>query len=228
MRRPIIWVIVMALTVTGWGCTTLDPYTGEKKVSTAAKGAAIGTFAGAALGYLTARDDSRRKRRNAILIGAGVGGLSGGAVGHYMDRQEMELRQQLEGTGVSVTRQGDNLILNMPSNITFDVNRAEIKSQFMGTLNSVATVLKEYDKTAVEIVGHTDNSGADDYNQRLSMNRAVSVAEYLTAQGIPSIRMETVGYGETRPVSSNDSEAGRQANRRVELTLIPLTPQASG
>ncbi len=219
-------VAIISLALVASGCTTLDPYTREQKVSNATKGAAIGTVAGAAAGYLSQRDDDRRDRRKGILIGAGIGALAGGAVGNYMDRQEMELRERLEGSGVSVTRVGDNLILNMPGNITFDVNRDEIKPNFYEVLNSVALVLKEYDKTAIEVAGHTDSTGSESYNQQLSQRRANSVASYLASQQINQVRMDAIGFGETRPIASNDTEAGRQQNRRVELTLIPVTQSA--
>jgi outer membrane protein OmpA-like peptidoglycan-associated protein len=203
------------------GCYTMDPYTNEKKVSKSTKGAAIGAVAGAVAGMLTG-GDSRAHRKNA-LIGAGVGALAGGTVGNYMDRQEMKLRQQLQGTGVSVTRNGNDITLNMPGNVTFATASSDLRPDFMSTLNSVALVLKEYDKTILEVAGHTDNVGADQYNQALSERRAQSVATYLENQGILARRMMTVGAGESRPVASNDTEEGRQTNRRVELTLEPIT-----
>ncbi len=215
--------LATVLILSSYGCTTLDPYTREEKVSNATKGAAIGTVAGAAVGYLTAHDKSRQAKLKHTLIGAGVGALGGSAVGHYMDRQEMELRQRLEGSGVSVSRVGENLILNMPGHVTFAVNRADLKPQFFEVLNSVALVLKEYEKTAIEIAGHTDSSGSDLYNLRLSERRADSVAEYLAGQEISRMRMQTIGFGEGRPVANNGSQDGRKLNRRVELTLLPLT-----
>jgi outer membrane protein OmpA-like peptidoglycan-associated protein len=215
--------LAAVLILSSYGCTTLDPYTREEKVSNATKGAAIGTVAGAAVGYLTAHDKSRQDKLKHTLIGAGVGALGGTAVGHYMDRQEMELRQRLEGSGVSVSRAGDNLILNMPGHVTFSVNRTDLNPQFFEVLNSVALVLKEYEKTAIEIAGHTDSSGSDIYNLRLSERRADSVAAYLAGQEIPRLRMQTIGFGEARPVASNQSQDGKQLNRRVELTLMPLT-----
>jgi outer membrane protein OmpA-like peptidoglycan-associated protein len=203
------------------GCYTMDPYTNERKVSKTTKGAAIGAAAGAVVGMLTG-GDSRAHRKNA-LIGAGVGALAGGAVGNYMDRQEMKLRAQLKGTGVSVTRNGDNITLNMPGNVTFATDSSDLRPDFVSTLNSVALVLKEYDKTILEVAGHTDNTGADQYNQALSERRASSVAGYLENQGVLAQRIMTVGAGETHPVASNDTVDGRQANRRVELTLEPIT-----
>jgi outer membrane protein OmpA-like peptidoglycan-associated protein len=203
------------------GCYTYDPYTGEKKVSDTTKGAGIGAAVGAVAGLLTG-GNAAAHRKNA-LIGAGIGALAGGAVGNYMDRQESKLRHQLAGTGVSVTRMGDNITLNMPGNITFASDSAELNPSFYGVLNSVNIVLKEYEKTVVEVAGHTDSTGAAEYNQRLSEHRANSVAQYLESQGLRTDRVITVGAGETHPVATNDNPEGRQANRRVELTLTPLT-----
>lgn len=198
-------------------CVT-DPFTGEKKVSKTVIGAGIGAAAGAGIGALTGRD----RAKNAA-IGAGAGALAGGAVGAYMDIQESKLRKQLEGTGVSVTREGDNILLNMPGKITFGVDRSEVRSEFYPVLNSVALVLEEYKKTLIEVTGHTDSTGQDSYNQSLSERRAESVGQYLVAQGIMSPRVVTKGLGERFPIASDDNESGRQQNRRVELRLIPLT-----
>src|ERR1044071_142241 len=168
------------------GCETVNPYTQETQTSKAAKGAGIGAAAGAVVGLLTKGD----KLQNA-LIGAGVGAIAGGGVGYYMDVQEAKLRQQLEGTGVSVTRMGDNITLNMPSSITFALNSADLNSQFYNALNGVTMVLKEYNKTVIEVAGHTDSSGSDSYNQQLSERRASSVANYLVGQGVTQQRLMT-------------------------------------
>jgi len=203
------------------GCYTMDPYTNERQVSKTTKGAGIGVLAGAVAGMLTG-NDSRQRKKNA-LIGAGVGALAGGAVGNYMDRQESKLRAQLQGTGVSVTRVGNNITLNMPGSITFQTDSSDLRPNFFEVLNSVSLVLKEYDKTILEVAGHTDSTGSDQYNQELSQRRASTVAQYLTSRGLNSQRVITVGAGESRPIASNDTPEGRQANRRVELTLEPLT-----
>jgi outer membrane protein OmpA-like peptidoglycan-associated protein len=208
-----------ALSVTA--CSTLDPYTQEEKTSNAAKGAMIGAATGAAVGLITGDNSAERKKR--ALIGAGVGGLAGGGVGYYMDRQEMKLRQQLEGTGVSVTRMGENITLNMPGNVTFAVDSGDINSGFYPVLDSVSLVLQEFDQTFVEVAGHTDSTGSNDYNQKLSERRAASVASYLVSRQIPANRLLTVGAGETHPVASNDTDSGRAMNRRVELTIVPVT-----
>jgi outer membrane protein OmpA-like peptidoglycan-associated protein len=207
-------LIVLAM----YGCSTVNPYTQEKQTSKAVKGAGIGAAAGAVAGLLTKGD----KLQNA-LIGAGVGALAGGGVGYYMDVQEAKLRQRLEGTGVSVTRIGDNITLNMPSSITFALNSSDLNAQFFNALNGVAMVLKEYDKTLIEVAGHTDSSGSAQYNQSLSERRAQAVAGYLASQGVKQERLMTVGAGETRPIASNDTEQGRATNRRVELTIVPVT-----
>lgn len=199
-------------------CTTVNPYTGEQQTSKVVKGAGIGAAAGAVVGLLTKGD----KLENA-LIGAGVGALAGGGVGYYMDVQEAKLRQRLANTGVSVTRNGDNITLNMPSSITFALNSADLSAQFYNVLDGVTMVLKEYDKTVIEVAGHTDSTGSEQYNQALSERRAQSVASYLASHGVKPQRLITVGAGELHPIASNATEEGRAQNRRVELTIVPVT-----
>lgn len=201
-------------------CTTQDPYTGEQKTSKATYGAAIGAVAGALGGALIGRGGANR---NAILLGAGVGALAGGAAGNYMDRQESELTQQLRSTGVSVTRVGNDIILNMPGNITFATDSSDINSRFYDVLNSVAIVLKKYDKTLIDVTGHTDSTGSNQYNLELSQRRASSVASYLIGQGTDSRRFLIQGAGESQPIADNNTAAGREQNRRVEIRLSPLT-----
>jgi outer membrane protein OmpA-like peptidoglycan-associated protein len=214
-------LVAAALAVVLAGCQTVNPYTQEKQTSKVAKGAGIGAVAGAVAGMLTG--DNAKERRKRALIGAGVGALAGGGVGYYMDVQEAKLRKQLEGTGVSVTRVGDNITLNMPGNITFRTDSADLNGSFFQVLDSVGVVLKEYEKTLVEVAGHTDNTGEASYNQALSERRARTVAQYLAGKGVMDQRIMTVGGGESHPIASNDTPEGRQANRRVELTLAPLT-----
>ncbi len=192
------------------GCVS-DPYTGQQKPSKAA----IGAVAGAILGAATS---SKSDRKKGALIGAAVGG----GAGFYMDQQEAKLRQKLEGTGVSITRDGDNIVLNMPGNITFETNRSDIQSNFYPVLGSVASVFQEFKKTKVRISGHTDSRGSDAYNQGLSEKRASSVAAYINTQGIAAERIEAYGYGEKYPVASNETSSGRSANRRVEIEIVPL------
>jgi outer membrane protein OmpA-like peptidoglycan-associated protein len=214
--------VVSALAVAAVAaCQTIDPYTGETKTSNATKGAAIGAATGAVIGAISG-DNNRERRKNAA-IGAGIGVLAGGGIGYYMDQQEARLRQQLAGTGVSVTRSGDQIILNMPGNVTFATNQADIRADFYPVLDSVALVLDEYDKTLVEVVGHTDSTGSDAINQPLSERRAASVGAYLRSRGVIPQRLATFGVGSKYPVADNGSTQGRALNRRVEITLVPLT-----
>jgi len=203
------------------GCETLDAYTQESKTSSAQRGAVIGAIAGAVIGLVSGDDAVDRRQR--ALIGAGVGALAGGAVGYYMDKQEAKLRAELQGTGVSVTRNGDNITLNMPGNVTFASDSSDLNPAFFNVLNSVSKVLTEFDQTVVEVAGHTDSTGTDRYNHLLAERRAGSVAQYLQAQSINSQRLITVGVGEGMPIADNSSDAGRQANRRVEITMVPVT-----
>jgi len=216
--RAVLVMVLVALAIAG--CETLDPYTGEKKVSNATKGAAIGAAAGAVVGAISG--DNARERRKRALIGAGVGGLAGGAVGVYMDNQEAELRKELEGTGVSVTRRGDEITLNMPSNITFASGSADLNARFFPVLDSVTKVVKKYNKTLIEVAGHTDSVGSIESNQSLSERRANTVAQYLISKGIVRDRTIVVGAGESMPVADNGTAEGRALNRRVELSLLPI------
>lgn len=213
--------LVAALALLAGGCTTIDPYTGERKISKAAMGSAIGAATGAAIGAISG-DDGRERRKRA-LIGAGAGALAGGAVGYYMDVQEAKLRERLEGTGVSVTRVGDDIVLNMPGNVTFSTGSSDLRPQFFDVLNSVALVFNEYERTLVEVAGHTDSTGSAEHNLDLSQQRASSVSEYLRTQGVAPMRLARFGYGEARPIASNETTWGRQQNRRVELTVVPVT-----
>jgi outer membrane protein OmpA-like peptidoglycan-associated protein len=221
MNNRKLAVAVMAAAVTFAGCETLDPYTQQPKTSSAAKGAMIGAAAGAVVG-LVSGDDAVERRQHAMIL-AGVGALAGAAIGNYQDQQEAKLRAELQGTGVSVTRIGDNITLNMPGSVTFATDSSDLSPAFFDVLTSVGKVLKEFDKTVVEVAGHTDSTGSDAYNQSLSERRASSVARYLQSQGVVDQRMITVGMGEARPVADNSSSEGRQANRRVEITMVPIT-----
>ncbi len=201
------------------GCMTYDPYTGEEKTSSATKGSIIGAIGGAAVGAATS---SKSDRGKGALIGAASGAAVGGGIGYYMDRQEAQLRQKLEGTGVRVVRNGDEIELVMPGNITFNVNESSIQPSFTNVLESVATVLNEYDKTIIQVEGHTDSTGSQSYNQLLSEQRASSVRDFLLNQGIAPKRTRAAGYGPRYPIASNDTASGREQNRRVELTLVPM------
>ena len=200
------------------GCTT-NPYTGEQQAGKAGIYGGVGAVTGAVIGAATS---SKKDRAKGALIGAAVGGAAGGGYGYYVDTQEAKLRQTLQGTGVQVQRNGDDLKLIMPGNITFASNSADISSGFYPTLNSLVLVFKEFDKNGVNIVGHTDSPGSQELNQSLSQRRAQSVANYLTANGVPGQRISAYGAGPSQPIASNASEAGRAQNRRVEINLRPL------
>ena len=218
--------ILIAFTISGLvaltGCKTFDPYTGEEKTSNTAKGAGIGAGVGVVLAYLTSRNDSSKKRKERMLKAAGIGAIAGGGVGYYMDTQEAKLRKQLRDSGVSVQRDGDNINLVMPGNITFNTGDHTLNTNFYNVLDSVALVLKEYNKTLIVVAGHTDSRGSDSYNQSLSERRANSVANYLLSQAVTGARIETIGFGEQHPVASNATAEGQNLNRRVELSLLPI------
>ncbi|MFC2951036.1 OmpA family protein [Marinicaulis aureus] len=219
MRKMLILASVAVFAV---GCTT-NPYTGEKRASRTVTSGAAGAGAGAAAGAIVGAIAGDAKK--GAIIGAGVGAATGVGIGVYQDRQQAKLRERLANSGVSVTRQGDNIILNMPSDITFGVNQSDITPGFYETLNSVALVLKEYKKTSVSVYGHADSTGSDSYNQALSERRALSVSNYLASQGVAPARLQAVGYGETHPIADNSTEYGRAANRRVEIVIDPIDSQ---
>lgn len=212
-------ILIALFVVLSVGCMSTDPYTGQQKASNTAKGAGAGAVLGAVVGAATS---SKKDRGKGALTGAVAGGAIGGGVGFYMDKQEAQLRSQLQGTGVQVMREGDTIRMIMPGNITFDSSQSSIRSNFYPTLNSVALVLAEFNKTAIRITGHTDSTGGAELNQRLSEQRAESVRQYLISQKVASGRVQTAGYGPRYPIASNDTAAGREANRRVELELLPL------
>lgn len=220
MKKAVALVLGASLALAG--CSVIDPYTGEQKTSTATKGAILGALGGAAIGALTNTSSGKQAAKNALL-GAGIGALTGGAVGYYMDQQEAKLRQRLEGSGVSVTRVGNNIILNMPGNVTFATDSADISSSFYRVLDDVALVFDEFKKTYVNVNGHTDSTGSNAYNMDLSQRRSSSVAAYFVSRDIMPQRLIVQGYGENRPVAGNDTPQGRQLNRRVEIQITPLT-----
>ena len=206
--------LIMSLLAVGFlsACAT-DPYTGESKVSKTAWGTGIGTLAGAGIGALVGGE-------KGALVGAGIGAVGGASVGGYMDIQARRLREELVGTGVQVQKVGENVRLIMPSNITFDTDSAVFKPVFNNILTSVAKVINEFDKTKVQVSGYTDNTGSAAYNDKLSMQRAQAVANYLKLRGVSAARLMVYGYGENNPIASNATAAGREQNRRVEITLI--------
>jgi outer membrane protein OmpA-like peptidoglycan-associated protein len=174
-------------------------------------------------GYLLGDLIGGKRDRTEKILGAGIGAVAGAGVGYYMDEQEKKLREQTAGTGVDVIREGDNLVLDMPSGITFGVDSSAVQPSFQATLDKVASTLTQYEKTYVDVMGHTDSTGSDAYNQALSERRASAVAGYLTSRGVQSARLATKGYGESQPKASNLDEAGRAANRRVEIRVVPVT-----
>ncbi|WP_239495363.1 OmpA family protein [Salinicola halophilus] len=182
-------------------------------------GAGIGAVAGAIAGALTG--DGGSSTRDRALIGAASGAAIGGGIGAYMDKQERELRNRLDGTGIGVERQGNDLILNMPSSVTFDTDSSDLQTPARQALNDVNAVLRAYPETRITVAGYTDSTGAESYNQTLSERRAQSVATYLEQGSVQASRIDTIGYGERNPVASNDTDAGRAQNRRVEITLTP-------
>jgi len=204
------------------GCTTFDPYTGDKKTTNTAKGAGIGGGAALVLSYLANKDKSSSERKKRMLRDAGIGAIAGGGVGYYMDTQEAKLRKQLRSSGVSVKRDGDNINLIMPGNITFPSNASDLKSDFYNVLDSVALVLEEYEKTAIVVAGYTDSKGSNVHNQNLSESRAQAVAQYLKSRKVNAVRFETIGFGEKNPIADNNTAEGRSLNRRVELSLLPI------
>ncbi|MBK5264391.1 MAG: OmpA family protein [Alphaproteobacteria bacterium] len=199
-------------------CTT-NPETGNKRVSKAAIGGVAGAVGGYFLGDLVGGKHDRTEK----IVGAGIGAVAGAGIGAYMDAQEKKLRQDTAGTGVDVIRDGDNLMLRMPSGITFAYDQAAVQPQFQPVLNDVSKVLKDYPSTYIDVYGHTDSDGSDAYNQGLSERRAQSVANYLSMQGVQSARIATRGYGETQPIASNATADGKAANRRVEIKIVPVT-----
>lgn len=200
-------------------CTNVDPVTGERTRNNTGTGAIIGAIVGAGAGTLAGGDD----RRNA-LIGAGIGALAGTAIGNYMDRTYQNLRERLAGTGVGVTRVSQSqILLNFPADLTFDFNSDAVKGQFVPTLRNVGSILTEYNQTTVDVYGHADSVGSDDYNQGLSERRAMNVGSVLISGGVIRQRLVAEGFGEQRPVASNASDDGRARNRRVEVYISAFT-----
>jgi outer membrane protein OmpA-like peptidoglycan-associated protein len=218
IKNTLISASILLVLLSACATSPDDPNAQAKRK--AAIGAAIGTAVGLASG------DSATERRQRATVGAALGAGIGAGVGHYQDKQEAELRKQLAGTGVDVIREGDNILLDMPSGITFAFASSDINAQFYPVLDKVASTLSAYDQTTVNVVGHTDSVGSDAANQTLSERRAGSVAGYLQSRGVGGGRLNTMGYGKTRPVASNETEAGRAENRRVEITLVPIAPQS--
>lgn len=228
MKNPTQYILAAAIAATmlagcattGGGYANQDPYSQPNPNQKTQQGAAIGAAVGVVAGLLSG--NSATERRQRAMVGAGVGALSGAAIGNYQDRQERALRDQMAGTGVDIVRDGDNITLNMPDNITFGFDRSDLQPQFYPVLDNLARTLSEYNQTIIEVAGHTDSVGTDSYNQGLSVRRADTVGNYLIARGLMRDRFIITGAGKSRPIASNDTESGRAMNRRVELTLVPL------
>ena len=206
-------LICSLLAVSLLSACAIDPYTGEQKVAKTAWGTGIGAAAGAGIGALAGG-------KKGALIGAGGGALAGAGTGAYMDVQARKLREQLVGTGVQVKELDGRIYLIMPGNITFNTNEAVIKQGFTPVLDSVALVIKEYNKTMVQVYGYTDNTGTAATNNALSLRRANAVSNYLRLRGVDGNRIITDGLGSSNPIASNATAAGREQNRRVEIVLI--------
>ena len=203
-------------------CTTTDPYRSGPVRNNTGTGAIAGALGGAVLGYLTNTSNGEQGRKNA-LIGAGIGVLAGAGVGQYMDRQQRALEAELSGTGVGVARQGDTLVLRMPSDVTFATNQSSLDNRFLPVLDDVARVLNEYDRSMVDVIGHTDASGGDAINQPLSERRASSVASYLMDHGVIRERLYVAGNSSRNPIADNTTVDGKAKNRRVEILIRPFT-----
>lgn len=214
MNKSAVALVAASLVIAS--CST-NPYTGERQASKAGVGAGLGAIAGTIGGAIAGGG------RKSLLIGAGIGALIGGGIGTYMDKQEADLRKRLASSGVSVTRVGDDIILNMPGNVTFASGRSDIKPNFYEVLDSVALVLNEYNKSIVDVDGHTDSDGSDERNIELSTERARAVADYLTTNRVNPQRLQVRGIGEREPIASNRTSRGKSRNRRVEIKIVPLT-----
>ena len=216
--KNVIMIAALSGALALGGCVT-DPETGDRRISRPAGTAAAGAGAGALLGALL----GGRNNRAEVLIGAGVGAIAGGAVGSYMDKQARELKQRTAGSGIEVEQRGDEIAIKLPSGITFDTNEASVRPDMRPALDQVAKTLASYQSTFIDVTGHTDSTGGDAINQPLSDRRASAVADYLQYQGVQRARMATRGYGAQMPVATNDTDAGRAQNRRVEIRLSPVT-----
>ena len=218
MRKPRIFVAAVAsVSLLGLsGCVT-DPNTGERHVSRTA----IGGVAGAGLGYLLGGIIGGKTAR---ILGAGIGGVAGGVVGNQMDQQIKELDEATAGTGVDVseTPDGSGILVNLPE-VTFAVDSTTISPQMRTVLDDVAQSMITYPNSLIDVMGHTDSTGSEQYNLDLSRRRADSVANYLVSRGVSRARLESIGYGEQYPVADNSTPEGRAQNRRVEIRITPIT-----
>lgn len=176
-----------------------------------------GTIIGAAVGAATGAVASKKNRAVAILLGASIGGVAGNLIGQYMDKQAAEIRNDLKGA--KVERVGEGIVVTFDSGLLFDFDSDALRRTTRENLAQLANTLKKYDETDVIIFGHTDSTGDPQYNRDLSERRAESVQDYLTSLSVASNRLQPEGMGESDPVTTNDTEEGRQLNRRVEVTI---------
>ncbi len=216
-KAPLVVAIAAAVALAG--CAATEDFATNPEKQKTRKGAGIGAAGGAVAGLLI------EGGWQGALIGAGIGALAGGAVGNYQDKQEKKLRQQMAGTGVEVVRKGDNITLDMPGNVTFAFDSAALNPQFNSVLEKVAQTLVEYDQTVIQVAGHTDSTGSHSYNMKLSEQRAASVKTFLAGRGVPTQRMHTIGAGPDHPIADNATDEGRAQNRRVEITIVPVTEE---
>lgn len=184
------------------------------QASNAVKGGAIGAAAGGVLGGVIAGKDNTAV---GAIIGATVGGTAGALIGRRMDKQAEELRNDLQGA--KVERVGEGIKITFDSGLMFATNQSTLNVDTKENLKNLSTTLQKYEDTNVLIEGHTDNTGTDEYNLELSKKRASSVQDYLVSLGLNYQRLEIAGYGESQPITENDSAAGRQTNRRVEVAI---------
>jgi len=217
--RLIVSSLAALSLVTVTACVT-DPNTGERKISRTAIGGGGGALVGLLLGGLIGGGTGR-------IIGAGIGGIAGGAVGYQMDKQIKELKESTAGSGIDVTEtdNGQAILVNLPDGVTFDVDSSSLKPQFRTTLDQIAVSMNQYPNSLIDVYGHTDSTGSDQYNQALSERRASTVANYLAMHGVSAARVRSQGFGESMPVASNETIEGRAGNRRVEIKIVPISQE---
>ncbi len=194
--------------------------TSNKTQKGAAYGAGGGAIAGAIIGQLIGRD--AEGTLIGAAIGAAVGGAAGAGIGNMMDNQERDMRQALaDSEAAAVRREGNLLAITLRGDITFDHDSAIVRPGLYSEIERIANVMRDYPDTLIRVEGHTDSTGSEQYNLELSARRAVAVKDLIIQKGVVSSRVETVTFGETRPIATNETEAGRQMNRRVEIKIAP-------
>lgn len=212
LSKKVTALVVVASTLSLGACQSIDPYTGESRTNKA-------TTYGLGAAVVCALIGSKKNSKHARNAGLGCGAIGAG-IGAYMDSQEAEIRKEMQGTGVQVQRDGDKIRLIMPGNITFNTGKYDISANFFNTLDGVARVLAKFEDTQLMVAGHADSTGSAKFNQSLSANRALAVANYLQGKGVNGARLMSRGFGSDMPIASNETAQGRQANRRVELDIV--------